>query len=247
MSLSSAAAPMADRLEDLPFFAGADPALLAQHRHRASWRTYKPGEVVVDFDDPTSEVFLIASGAVRIAVRSAGGREVLLNEVGAGDIVGEIAAIDGAPRTANVTATVRSRLCALPAADFLAIVYASPAVCERLLRRLAGKLRLQTERALEREALSVRQRLCAELLRLSRPRPGAVGVGEDVARVVSPPPPQHELAARIGARREAVSRELNDLERLGVVDRSSKAIVLPSPARLRALVEEGLRDGATTG
>jgi CRP/FNR family transcriptional regulator, cyclic AMP receptor protein len=243
VSLPSAVVP-AERLEDLPFFAGADPALLARHRHRATWRGYAPGEVVVDFDDPTTEVFLIASGTVRVAVRSAGGRELVLNEIGAGDIIGEIAAIDGAPRSANVTTTVRSRLCALPADAFLDIVYNSPAVCERLLRRLAAKLRLQTERALEREALSVRQRLCAELLRLSRPRPAAGGgAGEPAARVVSPPPPQHEIAARIGARREAVSREMTDLERLGLLQRSPTAIVLPAPARLRALVEEGLRDG----
>ncbi len=229
-----------DRLDSLAFFEGADPALLARHAAAASWRAYAAGETVVDFDDPSTEVFLIASGAVRVAVRSAGGRELILNELRAGDIIGELAAIDGAPRSASLTAKVRTRLCALPAEVFLEIVFAAPPVCLRLLRCLSAKLRLQTERALEREALPVRQRLCAELLRLSRPR--AAG---EAARVVSPPPPQHEIAARIGARREAVSREMTDLERSGLLTRSPGAIVIPAPAALRAMVDQGLRDDAS--
>lgn len=228
-----------DRLDTLAFLDGADPALLARYEHQAIWRSYAPGDVVVDFDDPTTEVYLIATGTVRITVRSPGGRELILNELSAGDVIGEIAAIDGAPRSANVTAVVRSRLCCLPAEAFLGIVFAAPPVCRRLLRRMAAKLRLQTERALEREALTVRLRLCAELLRLSRRRPTAP---PDDARIVSPPPPQHEIAARIGARREAVSREMALLERQGLVGRSGGAILIPRPEALQALIDAGLRD-----
>ncbi|WP_135465960.1 Crp/Fnr family transcriptional regulator [Crenalkalicoccus roseus] len=228
-----------DRLAALPFFEGAEPGLLARFERQAAWRSYGPGDVVVDFDDPSTEVHLIASGAVRVLVRSPAGRELILNDLVAGDLIGELAAIDGAPRSANVTALVRSRLCALPAAAFLEILCASPPVCLRLLRRLAAKLRLQTARALERETLSVRLRLCAELLRLSRGRAAGQGEGE---RVVSPPPPQHEIAARIGARREAVSREMAELERQGLLARTAGAILIPRPAALRALVEAGLRD-----
>jgi CRP-like cAMP-binding protein len=99
----------------------------------------------------------------------------------------------------------------------------------------------------------VQQRLCAELLRLSRPRPLAAGTTPaqgvraaadraEPARVVSPPPPQHDIAARIGARREAVSREMSELERLGLIGRTPGAIVLHAPEALRAMVERGLRD-----
>ena len=230
-----------ERLGTLPFFDGADPALLARHDRQASWRSYEPAEVVVDFDDSTTEVYLIAAGTLRVTVRSAGGRELILNDLLAGDLFGEIAAIDGAPRSANVTALTRSRLCALPAEAFLDIVFAAPPVCLRLLRRLAAKLRLQTARALEREALSVRLRLCAELLRLSRRRVAATPDGEET-RIVSPPPPQHEIAARIGARREAVSREMAELERQGLLGRRGGAILIPHPLALQALINAGLRD-----
>ncbi len=245
---SGPAPPHLDRLASLAFFRGADPALLARFDRQAAWRGYGPGDVVLDFEDRTSEVHFIAAGCVRVVVRTPSGREVILNEVGAGDLIGELAAIDGAPRSANVTAVQRSRLCALPAAAFLEIVFASPPVCHRLLRRLAAWLRLRTERALEREALDVRLRLCAELLRLSRGRggrpddapPGEAG-GDGCARVVSPPPPQHEIAARIGAGRETVSREMAELAREGLLERTRGGILLPRPEALRAMIQAGLR------
>lgn len=174
-------------LTDLAFFRGGAPEALAKAAAAARWRTVEPGQVVVDDDEPSTDIFFVASGAVRVQLRAASGREVLLNEFGPGEFFGELAAIDGAPRAANVTAVARSRLCILPAQAFLDYIFATPSACHGLLKTLAAKLRLQTERTLEREALPVRLRLFAELMRLSRPRTGAPG-----ERVVSPPPPHHE-------------------------------------------------------
>ncbi|HWT08805.1 MAG TPA: helix-turn-helix domain-containing protein, partial [Roseomonas sp.] len=105
-----------------------------------------------------------------------------------------------------------------------------------LLRTLTAKLRLQTERTLEREALPVRLRLFSELLRLSRPRSGVPG-----ERVVSPPPPHHELAARIGARREVVSRELSDMTREGWLARDRRVIRILRVAEMQHAVAAELR------
>lgn len=223
-------------LAELPFFRGADPAALARVSAAARWRMVEPGQVVVDEDEPSTDIFFVAAGAVRVQLRAASGREVLLNEFGAGEFFGELSAIDGAPRAANVTAVARSRLCIIPAQAFLDYVFATPAACHGLLRTLAAKLRLQTERTLEREALPVRLRLFSELLRLSRPRMGAPG-----ERVVSPPPPHHELAARIGARREVVSRELSDMTREGWLARDRRAIRILRVAEMQRAVAAELR------
>jgi CRP-like cAMP-binding protein len=223
-------------LTDLAFFRGADPAVLAKVATAARWRTVEPGQVVVDEDEPSTDIFFVAAGSVRVQLRAASGREVLLNEFGAGEFFGELSAIDGAPRAANVTAVARSRLCIIPAQAFLDFVFATPAACHGLLRTLAAKLRLQTERTLEREALPVRLRLFSELLRLSRPRAGV-----PAERVVSPPPPHHELAARIGARREVVSRELSEMTREGWLARDRRAIRILRVAEMQALVAAELR------
>ncbi len=226
----------APSLADLAFFRGADPAVLAKVAAAARWRTVEPGQVVVDEDEPSTDIFFVAAGSVRVQLRAASGREVLLNEFGPGEFFGELSAIDGAPRAANVSAVTRSRLCIIPAQAFLDFVFATPSACHGLLRTLAAKLRLQTERTLEREALPVRLRLFAELLRLSRPRPGAPG-----ERVVSPPPPHHELAARIGARREVVSRELSEMTREGWLERDRRAIRILRVAEMQRMVAAELR------
>ncbi len=223
-------------LADLPFFRGTDAASLAKVSATARWRTVEPGQVVVDDDEPSTDIFFVATGSVRVQLRAASGREVLLNEFGAGEFFGELSAIDGAPRAANVTAVSRSRLCIIPARTFLDFIFANPAACHELLKTLTAKLRLQTERTLEREALPVRLRRFSELLLLSRPRAGSPG-----ERVVSPPPPHHELAARIGARREVVSRELSDMTREGWLARDRRAIRILRVADMQHAVTSELR------
>ena len=221
-------------LRQLPFFAGVPEQALAGLAARARWQAYAPGEVVVDSGDPTDEVFFVAEGAVRVVVRTALGYEAILNDLGAGSFFGELAAIDGTARSANVTALQRTRLCVVPGQAFMDVVLASPVAGQRLMRLLAGRLRAKDERLLEFMALPVRQRLMAELLRLSRDRGG----GE---RVLSPPPQQQVLAQRIGTRRETVSREMAEMHRAKLLTVGRRAIVLHRPEALQAEIESRLR------
>jgi CRP-like cAMP-binding protein len=222
--------PDDERLTRFPMFRDVDATLLAEAARQARWRKVQPGEAVIDYDDSSDEVFLIISGTVRIAIHSASGQEVILGEAGPGEIFGEMAAIDGQSRSANVTAVHNSVLCCLPRATFLDLVLKTPSAGLLLLRLLTGRLRLLDARNVELAILPVRHRLVAELLRLGRPR-------EDGQLRISPPPAQHVLAARIGARREAVSRELTNLSRDGLAVVTRQSILLPKPDALR----EGLR------
>ena len=221
-------------LRQLPFFAGVPDEALAVLAARCRWHVCAPGEMVVDCGDPTDEVFFVAEGAVRVVVRTAFGSESILNDLPAGSFFGELAAIDGIPRSANVTALQRTRVCAVPGPAFMEVALNSPAAGLRLLRTLASRLRAKDERLLESTALPVRQQLMAELLRLSRDRGG----GE---RVLSPPPQQEVLAKRIGTRRETVSREMAAMHRAGLLTRDGRAIVLHRPEALQAEIEARLR------
>jgi CRP-like cAMP-binding protein len=157
-------------LARLAFLEDADPAALSAAAPLARWLAVGPGELVLDFGDTTDDVFFVAEGAVRVVVRTPLGQEVILGDLGPGDVFGEMAAIDGAPRSANVTASQPSRLCRMPAAAFLEVALRSPAVGLRVMRILTARLRLQDERLFEQVVLPVRYRLASELLRLSRPR-----------------------------------------------------------------------------
>jgi CRP/FNR family cyclic AMP-dependent transcriptional regulator len=229
---------MASRLSLIPFL--KDPTIdLAPFETRCRWKRFEPEEVLVDFDDISSDAYFIVAGDVRILIRTPAGKEVILGEMRGGQFFGELSAIDGIGRSANVTALTRGEVCVMPGATFREIVFASPPVCDRLLRLLASRVRELNARLMEQAVLDLRHRLYAELLRLSVPR--AQGAGE---RVVTPPPFHHILANRIGCRREQVTREFTSMTQEGLIERTRGALVLKRPDVFEARVAEAMREDA---
>ncbi|MCX7900471.1 MAG: Crp/Fnr family transcriptional regulator, partial [Methylocystis sp.] len=189
--------------DGIPFFSGLDPARAEHFARQCVRKRYAEEELVVDFDDLSNDVYFIVSGDVRVLIRTAGGKEMIFGDFGPGNFFGEMAAIDGAKRSANVTALTNAELLIVPPAIFREIVYAEPAICERLLTLLSARVRDLNIRLFERTVLDLKHRLYSELLRMATPRKGSAD-----QLIISPPPFQHDLAARIGCRREQVSREL---------------------------------------
>lgn len=209
-------------LQDIP----ADIA----HRHAEAMRVIEaqPGQLMLDFEDVSDDVFFVLSGAVRVQVRTVGGRELILSDILAGQIFGDMAAIDGAPRSASVTALQRARLARMGGTAFRRLLAEWPDLALRLMRVLVARIRDVNARMLEFSTLDVRHRLYAELLR------AAGSARADGTRLISPPPMQHIIANRIGARREAVSREMARLLREGILLRRRGALVLCRPDVLEA-------------
>lgn len=216
------------------FLEGASAEAVAIIAASARWIRVAPGEMVVDFDDASCNVFFVLQGSVRVMVRTADGeRTQILGDCAAGEMVGEMAAIDGASRSARIEALVLTQLCAVPSLVFLDAVLSCSRLALRLMGILTSRIRLQNRRLLEHTALTVRMRLAAEILRLSRSRP-------DGTRTLSPPPTQDELAERVGARRETVSRELSVLTQAGLLRRTRGAFVVDDPVSLQAMAERSL-------
>lgn len=217
-----------------PFLADAVPEPLARLVGHARWIDAAADHLVADFEDATTDVFFIVQGAVRVLLRTPDGEHTqILGDRGAGDLVGEMAAIDDVPRSARIEALVRTRICAVSAKAFKELLRDSHPTCLRLLRLLTARIRAHNQRLLEFTALTTRWKVAAELLRLSRPKP-------DGSLVLSPPETQEELAARVGARRETVSRGLKRLERDGLIQHTSKAYLIPDAAALRAAINAAL-------
>jgi CRP-like cAMP-binding protein len=126
----------------------------------------------------------------------------------------------------------------LPRAEFEALLDASPGFALALLRHLSGSLRRVTERVFELSTMLVRDRLLRELLR--RARDGAEP-GADRAEL-SPAPTHLDLASRIGANREAVSREMSRLSAAGVIKRRGRRLEVPSLARLAEELDDPPED-----
>jgi CRP/FNR family cyclic AMP-dependent transcriptional regulator len=226
-----------ESLSKIPLFKGVEPAQSERYARSCIWKDYDANELVIDVDDETNDVRFIISGRVRIILRIAVGKEVILGEMGEGDFFGEIAAIDGNTRSANVTALTRSRICIMPQRIFLEILRTEPDISMQVLKMFAARVRALNLRLGEHSFLQAKHRLYAELLRLSRPR-----TGNAVQRSISPPPIQRELAERIGSRREVVSRELNHLEREGHVQKARGALVLVNVNELQRRISEALEE-----
>jgi CRP-like cAMP-binding protein len=223
-----------DDLGRLAFFRPFSRAVLEPLSAVARWRGFAPGQTVLEAGDPAPEVYFIGEGELRVVSRSSGGHEMILNELRAGSFFGEIAAIDGGPRSAGIVALTRARVCAIAATPFMEFVLSTPEASHHLMRMLAALVREKDMRLLELAVLPVRARLAALLLRLARPRDGG-------GWIVSPPRPHHELAARIGTRREVVSRTLGAMQRSGMVELTRGGVVLLSRGGLEAEVEAGYR------
>jgi CRP-like cAMP-binding protein len=219
-------------LEDLPID-------LAPFEARCHWRRFDPEEVLVDFDDMTTDVYFLLAGDVRVLMRTASGKEVILDEMRAGELFGELAAMDGISRSANVTALTRGEVGVMPAPVFRDLVFSSKDVADRLFRLLTARVRELNARLVEQTVLDLRHRLYSELLRLSVPRHS--GASE---RVVTPPPFHHDLAARIGCRREQVTREFTMLTQEGLIERTRGALILRRPDVLQARVADAMREDA---
>ncbi len=227
----------ASLFDGIPFFVGLSPARSDAFGRQCQRRRFAENELVVDFDDDTNDVYFIVAGDVRVLNRTAAGKEMILGDFGPGKFFGEMAAIDGAHRSANVTALTNAEVLTVPPAVFREIILGEPEICDRLLRLLTARVRELNTRLFERSVLDLRHRLYAELLRLSAPRKGSPGQA-----IVSPPPFQHDLASRIGCRREQVSRELTAMIEDGLLEKIRGGLVLPRPGVLEKRIGAAMNE-----
>ncbi len=188
----------------------------------------RKGRMIVSVGARQDSVFFIDAGEAQVLLYSNSGREVSVRQLARGDLFGELAALDGAPRAASIIAVSDVRARIMARSDFLACLEASPAAGLWLSRRLAGEVRRLTERIFELSALNVQTRLHCELLRLAR-------AGGHDRMLIQPAPTHAELANRIGTHREAVTREMRALTHLNIIRnrrRSLEFIDLPALERV---------------
>ncbi len=211
-----------------PYFRTLDADLCRVLDRQCIWLRTTAGAWIVDQSANDRDVYFIMSGQLR-AVYNTARQDLIFNDMKAGSIFGEMAAIDGAPRAASVFAIVDSVVAKMPAHVFVETMYSHRPLCEAVVGTLIQRLRLMSGRVSELGALNVRSRVHAELLRLARRD------REDPRRaIIVTPPNQSELAARINTRRETVSREINAMERNGLIERRRGAIVINDVVRLTA-------------
>ena len=205
------------------------PQLQAIER-QCSWRRFAPDEQILDRDSESRDVFLVVEGAVEVVNYSITGREVAFGQVKAGGYFGELAAIDGRRRSANVVASAPSLVAVMPPEVFNNMLTSYPSVALNVLRRLAHIIRTADERIMDLSTLKAVQRVYVEVMRLAQ------STGGDPT-IISPIPTQRELARRASTSRETVARVLSQLVKGGILERKGRTVRILDMDRLRTLAE----------
>ena len=194
---------------------------------------FGPRQVVIAQDDDSSDVFFVVSGQVRATSFSKVGKEVSFQDLGPGEMFGELSAIDGEPRSTHVVTRVDTLIASMTKDAFWSALLSYPPVATHTLQRLTGLVRMHCERIFEYSTLGVKNRIHAELLRLARE------VSDGKGEVVVPDPPTHaEIASRVATHREAVTRECKQLEALGLIEWKPGRHIIRDVERLERMVKE---------
>jgi CRP/FNR family cyclic AMP-dependent transcriptional regulator len=215
--------PLVASLARIPFFAGLEGDALERVAAGTRTRRFRRGEVIFHAGDPGDALFVIVSGEVKISVPSESGEEAILTTLHEGDVFGELALLDGAPRSASAAALVATETVVLPRERFRELVATEPAIRDALLASLAGELRRLTTHVEELHFLDMTGRLAARLVRLAG-ESGSPHLDGSIHLRASLT--QAELASMVGCTRQSVNKLLGQFSDAGLVrlDREGIAV-----------------------
>ncbi|WP_329135321.1 Crp/Fnr family transcriptional regulator [Streptomyces sp. NBC_01476] len=203
-------------------------------------RSYASGEHLATEGDSGGQVLVILAGWCAV-LRSTDRGPLLLALRQTGELVGEMAALDGRPRSATVRALGPVQAQAIPGDRFRYFMAARPYVTGLVMAQLTERLRSADDERRSLASATVLERLAACLVELA----DRTGLAEGGSVTIRLPLSQHEIAAAIGATREAVAKALRLLREQGLVRTGPKSIVVTDLAPLRLLGAAGAAAGET--
>ena len=229
---------MATRLTVLcehPFFRELDGAALDQLCRYATTRKFKRGTTIFAKGDPGDRLFAVASGSVKMSTSSFEGRNAILNIIGKGEIFGEIALLDGRPRTTDAIAHTNCELAILERGDFLPFIRSQPLLAMKFVELLCMRLRRTSEQIEHIILQDLSGRLAGALLGLAdRRQPDAVSRSIAIT--------QQELGEMVGMTRESINKQLREWAERKWVRLEHGGILLLDAKALANVAETGRAD-----
>jgi CRP-like cAMP-binding protein len=170
--------------------------------------------------DESDQVYFVAQGHLRCLHHSPTGRLVTLADVGPGEMVGEFAAINGLPRMTDVVSLTETVLVVMPAVTFRALI-GRELIARNILQDMSRRMSVMTDRIVELSTLEVDARVRIDLFRVATQHPVR-------GKTVTFPAPRHiDIASRVCANREAVTRAMARMTRAGLVEKQHRNLVIP--------------------
>lgn len=223
---------MAGRLAVIGLLDGMTPADRDKLETQCTWSRYKKDSVILDRESTSRDVFFVTEGEVQVVNFTLSGRPIAYAALRAGDYFGELSAIDGLKRSANVVAASACTIGALSPAEFNKLVAEHGDVAMRVMRRLAHIVRACDERIMDLATLGAMQRVILELTRLATPDPITPG-----SWMIYPCLAQREIANRAATTRETVARVFTQLMQAGQIRRKGRSLYLKDRTELERLAQ----------
>ena len=199
------------------------------------WNTFPKDFSILSHRELSNDIYFIASGVIKATTFSYTGKEIAYQNITAGEMFGEVSAIDGKHRTTNVLAIESCVIGKMSSTDFWEVIKNHHSISAAVLTRLTGMVRFLCERVYEYGALGVSDRIRSEILKC------AEDINTNDKNILIDNMPTHEeIANRVSTHREAVTKEFSRLYKEGYLIKEGKTIVIPDAKRLKALIEETL-------
>lgn len=224
---------MVDTLREIRLLSELDDGEIAVVEKNCRWKTYGASEQIIDQHSDSNDIFFVVSGCVRVVNYSLLGREITFDDLEPGGHFGELAAIDGLPRSASVMALEEARIASLPSDQFQRMILSHPKIALKLMKHLAYLVRTSTLRIMDLSTLGANNRVHADLLSVARKV-----TKDNMTAVIKPIPVHSDVASRVSTTRETVARVMSDLARKGIVERQKDALLVKDLERLEDMVED---------
>lgn len=217
-------------IRSAPFFEGLPEEILDKATCHVVTRSHPSNQVILLENDWGGSVYFILEGWVKIRTYNLDGKEVTLNIIGKGEVFGEMAALDEVPRSTDVITLTPTKICSVPAQDFVELIHSEPLAGVRLAQLMATRLRQVNRRLRLREADSM-SRVADTLLFLAEGQGKESSQGTEIPNL-----PHRELSSLSGLARETVTRVLTKLEKKGLIAREQDVLRIPDPPALERII-----------
>ena len=198
-------------LEVCPLLKALSPDAIRDVEQACNWYVVPPEQIIVKHHDPSDAAYFIISGIVRVFSRVQQ-QEINFAQFGPGDIFGELGAIDGQERSADVVTVTETHLAALQRPVFHDVLLRHPQLTFGLLVKFAGIIRRSDQQIMRFASLTAVQRVYLELLRLAAP-----DISGDGTWIISPAPLHKEIASWAGTTPDVVGRAIGHLMRASLL------------------------------
>ncbi len=192
--------------------------------------------IILERDESSSALFLIADGEVKVYVTGSDGKETILSLLSRGDSFGEMSLIDGEPRSASVKAVLPTKVLTIRREHFLELLKTTPELATGLLVQMSRRLRNANRQIGSLATMSVYGRVAGTILSLVEDRGVRIhGRGGEMVTVIRNRPTQQQFAEMSGTTRETVSRVFSTLSRSGTISLMGKDLVISEESKLHEM------------